>query len=316
MVRLFQHKEESIHGDLVIEDHASGSIVEVHYIPPPLRLAEYGVHPDEAHKHKTKLVELDTESGRFTIFPTNTVGSGENFLKPKYRKVRKITLADGEPVLSISDGDGESDRDYTRSVTFGPTQPLEEDVDEADITSVPEREEQILAILEDLPSAFTKDYDYGLGLAKPYRFIVEAVEELTDCTEIVISREGGTRVDETAGTFHIETSDFDTIRKMLNSTTRMGQIAGRSVKKAEAYNYFAEILGRPRIALDMGRHRLRKVLTRAVLNDNNNLSEEEQEEVIGIVTRNMRSISEKCFATGGVIGVVNFRKGWYGCKMT
>ena len=292
MVRLFQHKDESIHGDLVIEEHASGSIVEVHYIPPPSRLAEYGIHPDEGQKHKTKLVEFDTESGRFTIFPTNTLGSSEDFLKPKYRKVRKITLADGKPVLSISDGDGKSDRDYARSVTFGPTQPLDDDVDDADIASVPEREEQIIAILEDLPAAFTKDYDYGLGLAKPYRFIVEAVEELSDCLEIVISREGETRVDEAAGVFHIETSDFGTVRKMLNSTTRMGQIAGRSVKKAEAYNFFAEILGRPPIALEMGRHRLRKLLTRAVLNDDKNLSEEEQEDVIGIVTRNMRSISE------------------------
>ena len=292
MVRLFQDKDESIHGDLVIEEHASGSIVEVYYIPPPSRLAEHGIHPDEAQKHKTKLVEFDTESGRFTIFPTNTLGSGGDFLKPKYRKVRKITLTDGEPVLSVSDGDGESDRDYARSVTFGPTQPLNDDVDDADIASVPEREEQIIAILEDLPAAFTKDYDYGLGLAKPYRFIVEAEEELCDCTEIEISREGGTRVDEAAGIFHIEMSDFDTIRKMLNSTTRMGQIAGRSVKKAEAYNFFAEILGCPPIALEMGRHRLRKLLTSAVLNDHKNLSEEEQEEVIGIVTRNMRSISE------------------------
>ena len=292
MVRLSQHKDDSIHGDLVIEEHASGSIVEVYYIPPPLRLAEVGIHPNEAHKHKTKLVEFDTESGRFTIFPTNTVGSGEDFLKPKYRKVRKITLVDGQPVLSVSEGDGGSDQNYARSITFGRTQPLDENVDESNIASAPEREEQIIAILEDLPAAFTKDYDYGLGLAKPYRFIVEAVEGLSDCTEIVISREGDTRVDEVAGTFHIETSDFDTIRKMLNSTTRLGQIAGRSVKKAEAHNFLAEILGRPPIALEMGRHRLRKVLTRAVLNDDKNLSEEEQEEVIGIVTRNMRSISE------------------------
>ena len=123
----------------MIEEHASGSIVEVHYIPPPSRLAEYGIHPDEGQKHKTKLVEFDTESGRFTIFPTNTLGSSEDFLKPKYRKVRKITLADGKPVLSISDGDGKSDRDYARSVTFGPTQPLDDDVDDADIASVPER---------------------------------------------------------------------------------------------------------------------------------------------------------------------------------
>lgn len=292
MVRLFQNKDESIHGKLVIEGHASGCGVEVHFIPPPSRLVQCGIDPNEAEKHKTKLLELETESGRITIFPINTMGPKEDFLKPKYRKVRKITLADGEPVLYVSGGEKEWERSYTRSVSFGPTRPLDDDVDDADIASVPEKEEQILAILEDLPAAFTKDYDYGLGLAKPYRFIVEAVEDLSDCKEIVISRDSETRMDEAAGIFHIETSDFDTIRKMLNSTTRMGQIAGRSVKKAEAYNFFADILGRPPVALRMGRHRLRKLLTRAVQNDDTNLSEEEQEEVIGIVTRNMRHISE------------------------
>ena len=226
------------------------------------------------------------------IFPINTLSSCEAFLKPKYEKIRKITLTDGDPVLWVSGDDGESDRDYTRSVTFGPTQPLDEDIHDSDIASVPESEDQIIAILEDLPAAFTKDYDYGLGLARPYRFIVEAVEELSDCTEIAISKKGETRVDEAAGVFHIETSDFDTIRKILNATTNMGQIAGRSVKKAETYNYFAEILGLPPVALKMGRHRLRKLLTRAVLNDDTNLSEEEQEKVFSIVTRNMRSISE------------------------
>ena len=292
MVRLFQDKDERIHGGLVIEKHASGSGVEVYYLPPPSRLAECGIDPDEAENYKTKLVEFDTESGRFSILPTNTLGTGKDFLKPKYRKVRKITLADGAPVPWVSGDNGELDKDYARSVTLGPTQPLDHDIDDADIANLPESEEQIIAILEDLPAAFTKDYDYGLGLAKPYRFIVEAVEDLSDCTEVVISRKGGTRVDEAAGAFYIETSDFNTIRKMLNSATRMGQIAGRSVKKEEAYNFFAELLGRPPVPLNLGRHRLRKLLTRAVLNDDTKLSEEEQEEVIGIVTRKMRSISE------------------------
>ena len=292
MVRFFQRKDETIHGELVIEERASGNSVEVYYVPPPSQLAKYGIGPDEPEKHKTKLLEFNTDSGRFTIFPINTFGSVESYLKPKYKKVRKITLADGDPVIWVTGEDGKSDRGYARSITFGPTQPLDDDIDDADVASVPESAEQIIGILEDLPAAFTKDYDYGLGFAKPYRFIVEAVEELSDCTEIVISSKGGTTVDEAAGIFHIETSDFNGIRRMLNSTTRMGEIAGRTVKRAEAYNFFAAILGRPPVALKMGRHRLRRTLTSAILNDNKNLSEEEQEEVIGIVTRNMRYISE------------------------
>ena len=292
MVRLFQHKDDTIHGDLVIKGHSSGGQVEVWYVPPPLRLAEYDIDPDDAEKYTTKLVEFDTDSGEFTIYPINTVGSRENFLKPKYTKVRKITLADGKPVLSMNPEGSDLIMGYARSMTFGPTQPLEDDVDDSDIAESPESPEQIIRILENLPPAFTKDYDYGLGLAKPYRFIVEAVEELTDCTEIVISRQGKTRADETEAIFYISTDDFETIRKMLNSTTRMGQVAGRSVKRAETYNFFAKILDRPQIPVKIGRHGLRKLLTRAVLNDDANLSEEEQEEVIGVVTRNMKSISE------------------------
>ena len=297
MVRLFHHKDETIHGDLLIEENSSGSRVQVSYVPPPLRLAEFGINPDEAGKYATKLLEFDTVSGKFSIFPINTVGSSETFLKPKYGKIRKITLADGNPVISTSAGGSDSLKDYARSLTFGPTQQLEDDVDAADIAESPESTDQIMEILESLPSGFTKDYDYGLGLAKPYRFIVEAVEELTDCTEIVISAQGKTSVDDAGTIFHIATEDFETIRKMLNSTTRMGQVAGRSVKSGEAYNFFAEILGRPAIPIKVGRHRLRKLLTRAVIADDTNLSEEEQEELIGVITRSMKSVSENRLET-------------------
>ena len=33
MVRLYHNKDEGVHGDLVIEEHASGSRVEVFYVP-------------------------------------------------------------------------------------------------------------------------------------------------------------------------------------------------------------------------------------------------------------------------------------------
>ena len=42
----------------------------------------------------------------------------------------------------------------------------------------------------------------------------------------------------------------------------------------------------------MGRHRLRKVITTAILNNDEKLSEEEQDELFGAVTRHMRSVSE------------------------
>ncbi len=292
MVRLYQHKDEVMHGSLVLDRHPQGSRVDVSYVPPPLRLAECGIDPDDAAKYTTKLLELEVTSGLFTIYPINTMSSGDGFLKPKYKQVRKIVLADGKPVLSRGTNEIEASEDYARSLTFGPTQLFTDEIDKQNISESPKSAEQILRILEGLPAGFTKDYDYGLGFAHQYRFIVEAIEDLTNCTEIIISRIAKTGADETGKAFCIATDDFETVRKMLNSTTRMSQVAGRTVKYAETHNFFAEIIGQAPIPIKMGRHRLRKVFTTAMLNDDAVLSEEEQEVVIGAITRSMRSISE------------------------
>lgn len=292
MVRIYQEKDDLEHGNLVVEAHESSGQVEVFYFPPPILMAEHGINPDDAENHKKKLLEFNTNSGKFSIYPINTTSQGDEFLKPKYNKIRKITLADGKPVLSESGNDTDIEGDYAFSVTFGKTKPIQHDIDELAISSCPDSEEQIINILESLPPAFTRDYDYGLGLAKPYRFIVEAIEDLTDCTEIEISKHCKTEVNEERGIFQIDSSDFDTIRKMLNTTTRLGQVAGLTVKKTEAYNFFAEKLGQKTIPLNLGRHRFRKLFTAAVHNDKSSLSDAEQEELVDIVIRNVKSISE------------------------
>lgn len=291
MVRLFREVDESIHGKLEIDQVARG-VVEVYYVPPPLLLAEFDIDPDDAELYKAKLIEIDTRSGKLTIFPLNTNRTKHGLLGPKYTQVRRITLADGTPVLSIAAQDGDSSIHYARSVTFHSTEPLEVEVASEDIADSPWSADQIKEILESLPPTFTKDYDFGLGLAKPYRFIVEAVEELTDCDEILISAQEETGVDEAGSVFRIASADFEALRKTLNSTTRLGQVAGMTVKSAQTYNFFARLLGQPLVPINLGRQPLRKLLTRAAQGDEANLSEEEQEEVIGFFSRNLKSISE------------------------
>ncbi len=292
MVRKFQVKDDWLNGKLAIEPHKSSGQVEVFYIPSPILLAEHDIYPDNAEDYKKKLIEFSTKSGKFSIYPINTTSQGDKFLKPKYNKIRKITLADGTPVLSESGDETDLEGGYVRSVTFGKTEPIQHKIDEQAISSSPNSDEQIINILESLPPAFTKDYDYGLGLANRYRFIVEAIEELTNCTEIEISKHCETEVDEVKGLFHINSSDFEIVRKMLNATTHLGQVAGRTVKQTETYNFFAEILGQKTITLNMGRHRLRKLFTAAIHNDKLILSDAEQEEIVNTVIRNVKSISE------------------------
>ena len=292
MVRLYESHDKYRHGILIIEEQSSGDCTEIFYVPAPQQFELSGLDAENASEYRVKLLELNHQKGWLTIFPINTLGRHEEFLGPKYQQVRKITLADGKPVLSsYIEGSGTSEK-YIRSITFGPTTPIEDDVGEDNIAEIPVSVNEILEILENLPPTFTKDYDYGLGLAKAYRFIINAVEELTNCTEIFIAEQCQMEADQDKKVFYISIDDFETVRKLLNSATNMSQIATRSVKQAETYNFFARKLGQPEIPIKIGRNYLRKLVTTVVRDGGKILLDEEQEEVISVIENNIKSISQ------------------------
>ena len=129
---------------------------------------------------------------------------------------------------------------------FGQTEPLEEDIDLESVPVVPSTQEDVMAILEGLPSGFTKDYDYGLGLAKPYRFIINAVEKLTQCTGIVISSKIETQISEKEKIFYISFDDFEEARKSINTNITRNQKDTRSLHESLTYNLFAKRIGQPK----------------------------------------------------------------------
>ena len=149
-----------------------------------------------------------------------------------------------------------------------------------------------MQILEDLPPGFTKDYDYGLGFAQRYRSIVDAIERLSSCEEVLVSPECETGINEDGSVFCISVEDFEDIRKQLERTTALSRVAARSVKQAKAYNFFADKVGRPRMPVSVGRHPLRKLFTAAFRNDGEVLSDREQDEILGVMAKNVRSISD------------------------
>ena len=294
MPRIDEPYDEVRHGNLVVEKSPNGDCVEVYYIPSREQLAYANVDPGRAAEHRVKLLEwgLTKRTDQLTIFPISTFGRRPNFLKSKYKKIERITLADATPVLSRSYEENGDTVEYANSITFGPTKRIERPVEEADIAVAPTSREQIVSILESLPPAFTKDYDYGLGLAKDYRFIIEAIEDLCDCTEIVISDNHRTEADSDQSVFYISTKDFDLIRRFLNNTTNNSQTATRSVKSAETYNFFAEKLGQRTKSVSVGRHPLRKRLTALLQRKEPELSEKDQEEILGTMVRNVRAFSQ------------------------
>ena len=304
MARIHEALDEYRHGKLVVEP-LSSDCVEVFYVPSKEKLVQsaahrelvgehdlHGRHPAEPAVHRVKLLRIDGGKQCLTIFPTNTLGDHDNFLQSKYNQIQRITLSAANVVYGSVAGDAPSVSDgIFMSPSFGPTKPLEMDKEDVErLKVVPSTQEEVMQVLEQLPPAFTKDYDHGLGLAKSYRFIVDAVEKLSDCNEIVIfERETG--IDQREKIFSISANDFETARKSLNSITNISRTAARSVKEATIYNLLAERIEQPQIPVTVGRHPLREQIT-AVAQGEEPLSDHDLEMVLEVVAQNARSIAE------------------------
>ncbi len=293
MARISQPFDEYRHGSLVVEE-LSAHCIEVFYIPSKEKLEQPGLNPDTGAEHRVKLLEIDGWNQGITIFPIKTRGGRDDFLQAKYKQIRSITLINDNLIFCPTcDGDTFSESDGVFMCPgFDSTKLMEKDLEDIDsLKVVPSTQTEVMRVLEKLPPAFTKDYDYGLGLANPYRFIVNAVEKLSDCTEIIISTAPETGINQKEKIFHISFDDFEIVRKSLNNITNLSRKAAESVKDGEVYNFFAEKIGQPEIPITVGRHPLRKLLT-SVAQDEEHLSDDEQVAVLDVMGKNVKVIAE------------------------
>ena len=260
MARGLRQHDSDRDGTLEVEE-VHPDRVEVYYVPPERSLVEAGLDPKKANIYRTKLLDINGQDTYLTIYPISTFGNRPDFLKRKYGQIERITLDDTDIISGLG----------------------------WDATSTPE---DVRDVLENLPSTFTKDYAYGLGLAKPYRFIIDAVEALSECTEIFITDRHATGPDPDGnGIFYISTQDFEQARVELNKIDRHAQSAVRTVKWTAAHNILAERLGVPPQDPKTGRHPYRKLFT-AVAEGKQELSEEDQNAVIGALTNHAADIAE------------------------
>ena len=244
--------------DGVLEvDQIGADKVDVFFVPPEHSLIDAGLDPQKAHNHRTKLLEIDGKDAKLTIVPICTFANRDGFLRPKYEQVERITL--------------EGERFY------------------GDLPSTPD---EILDLLEELPPAFTKNYAFGLGLAKPYRFIIDAVEQLTDCTEIVISGTRDTGPASNGKIFYISRKDFERARRSMNSIGNLAQAAVREVRRVAAYNIFAESMGMNPVEPKLGRHPHRKLFT-TIAQGKEQLSEEEQMAILQAMGNHAAKLAEE-----------------------
>lgn len=185
MIRFPYSQLEDDSRERLVVQKQSPDFSEVFYTPPGRVIEQLFPEDYSAKRHRAKILTIDRKNRRLTIFPINTRSDHPDFLKPKYEQIERITLAGQEHEFYDPDS-------------------LEED--------------EVIMMLECLPPGFVKDYRYGLGLTQPCRFIVRAVESISDCTEIVISRQKQTRIDWKKKIFYILNNDFETARKSINRT--------------------------------------------------------------------------------------------------
>ena len=292
MARIKQPFDEYRHGSLVVEE-LSAHCVEVFFIPSPEKLEQSELNPNTGAKHRVRLLKIDGWNQCITLFPIKTIGGRDDFLQPKYNQIRSIMLVNDNLIFcSTCDSDAFSDSDEVfLCPRFDSNELQEKDLENIDFKLVPSTQTEVMRVLEGLPPAFTKDYDYGLGLAQPYRFIVNAVEKLSDCTEIVISKEHETGINRDEKSFYISFDDFEIARKTLNNITNLSRKAVESVREGEVYNFFAEKIGQPEIPITVGRHPLRRLFT-AVGQGEEPLSDGEQVAVLDVMEKNIKVIAE------------------------
>lgn len=246
-------------GELQIEE-LHPRCVEVWFIAEDDRLRAAGFDTKDRTKHRVKLLEISAQDEYISVIPVNTLARSPNFLKPKYKQIREIVIEETDLWNVHYDGE------------------------------LPKTRDDILAILHDFPSAFTKDPDYGLGLAKDYRYIIEVVEKITDAETLVISTKRTSGYDPDTKTFVLSHREFDEARKAIDRINNRARDAASDVKSVVIHNALAPIVAKQEKRIRVRRNPMTKRF-QEVLQSEGGLDEEDHSALVDMVTKDAHRIA-------------------------
>jgi hypothetical protein len=148
----------------------------------------------------------------------------------------------------------------------------------------------ISSVLEELPSGFTKDYEYGLGLARECDALIDLIEEYTSCSEMRFVASGDPSID--GPTFRISFSRFDAIRAEFARIKSRGDLGIRRAKETYVHNDLAKTLSLDPRQLSLGRLPITKWLT-GVAAGAVTLSDAEQDELLTVTPAGIAEMASK-----------------------
>lgn len=207
---------------------------------------------DQEPAGRMKLVEFDLSENRVHIYPLYTLPSTDRFLTPKYGQIVKIST----PLF---------------------------------LDELPEIPLNVEDALRELPEGLTKDFQYGLGLVKAYKVILDTVEANTECTELSIGRE---RLTGTLGeVFNITQDDFDALRTEIDRIASRSHAVSTRFKNAHVHNALASSLGLLPVEIRRGRHPVTQLMT-DVVGGARALDSAEQDGLIDLAVSESRRMAE------------------------
>jgi hypothetical protein len=235
--------DQGDNGHLEVRDAEDGSTVDGFFVPKDGSSAG-------PRREGVKLLSLDLHASQLRINPINTLEGSDEFLGPKYRQVRTLTLTVDTYGLDGSEGGLASiDPDFE-------------------------------LLLETLPPGFVKDFRYGLGLLKDCNRFIRLIEEHTECSEIVFADGGEVAVD--GQQFWVGLEQFAAMWTEINRINSRGNRAAGRVKDAYVHNSLASALGVAPIEASLGKHPVSRIIT-SVAGGGGTMSGFEQDALIDAV---------------------------------
>ncbi|MDF0663968.1 MULTISPECIES: Shedu immune nuclease family protein [unclassified Rhizobium] len=203
--------------------------MEVSFQPSAARLKI--AHREGDPTTRILLMRFDAKSDTTTLYPVNTMPTSANFLAPKHDPIVSIELVLKNGFAYIVD-----------------------DADGAEHFVIPNTLDEVHTYLEEcMPSGFTKDPNFGLGLDRTLSFITQALSQIDGIKQLRLTDEKTLEVSLSAdgSTFEMGYRLFDELRRGANRFDDKARASSRQKKKQSAYTNLLTRLDRTRFPLKL-----------------------------------------------------------------
>ncbi len=218
--------------------------------------ASYEVNDSGPGATRDKVLLATVSEDALRMFPINVRRGFADYLKPRYDSLRTITIERDDYAWPLPSEPGDFEE-----------------------------------LLLGLPTGFSKQFQYGLGLKWEYRFFVNAVGDIPGITELVISKGAETKV--SSPTYRLGVKRFEQLRRAIDNIARRYQREALEDKLLVAYTNLLHAVVPADFPL-----RTKKIRPGAIYElvkiggERSNLSRSDRQAAMSIITKDKEEIAK------------------------